>query len=102
MQTSQFNHPLQRIVSRLKCAIESERYDEARSVLAEYHSCVTGLCKKGDGAPSEEEVMGLINWACRALMVARAHTIDQYQFLSDSRVYASFCDPDRKTCRLTL
>ena len=101
-QTLQLDHSLQRIVSRLKCGIESERYDEARSVLAEYCSCVTSLREKGCGAPSPEEVMGFMNWACRALMVARAHTIDQYQLLSDSRVYASFGDPDRKTCRLTL
>jgi len=89
-------------VSRFKCAIESERYDEAQSVLTEYHSCVTSLCKKGDGAPSKDEVMGLMNWARRTLMVARAHTIDQYQSLSNSRVYASFGETDRKTYRLTL
>jgi len=101
-QTFQLDHPLQRIVSRFKCAIESERYDEAQSVLAEYHSCITSLCKKGDGAPSKDEVMGLMNWARRTLMVARAHTIDQYQLLSDSRVYASFGEPDRKMYHLTL
>jgi hypothetical protein len=99
--TSELDHSLQRIVSRLKCAIESEQYDEALLILSEYRASVTSLCE-GDAAPSQEEVVGLMNWALQTLRVAQAHAIDRYQLLSDSRIYSSGPDPERKTWRLTL
>src|SRR2546421_12526347 len=86
------------VATRLRDAIESERYQDILPLVTEYSACVAALCESGVGAP-QEQVMELIEWAQRTLSVARAHASDQFQLLSDSRVYTA-SSPDRKTWQM--
>ena len=88
------------LAARLREAIESERFEEALSLLTAYSACVTALCESGD-CPSQRQVMEFMDWALRSVTAARAHASDQFQLLSDSRVYAA-SNPDRKTWQMML
>src|SRR5258706_16475173 len=88
------------LAGQLREAIESERYEEALPLLAQYSACVADLYRSGDSQSApEQQVRELMQWAHRALTTARAHASDQFQLLSDSRVYSA-SDPDRKTFQM--
>jgi len=86
---------------RLRQAIESEHYEEAQTLLTEYSVCVARECESGGDRPAPDQVMELMQWAHRAVSAARAHASDQFQLLSDSRVYTT-PNPDRKTWQMML
>ena len=90
------------VESRLKEAIESERYDAALSLLTEYSACVAGVYESGDGgAATELKVKELMSWAYRAILTARADAAGEFQLISDSRAYTA-PDSDRKTWQVML
>ena len=90
------------IATRLKEAIDSERYKEALPLLAEYSACVARMYESKSGeAPPQKQVMELMQWAQRTLSAARAHASDQFQLLSNSRVYTA-SEPDLKTWQMML
>jgi hypothetical protein len=51
--------------------------------------------------PPEKQVNDLMEWIHRSLAASRAHAVDQFQLLSDSRNYSSPA-PDRKTWQVML
>ena len=90
------------IESRLKEAIESERYTDISALLDQYAACVSEIYRSGQGGPAEEQkVKELMSWAHGALTAGRAHAVGQFQRLSDPRPYAS-PNPDRNTWQLML
>jgi len=90
------------IESRLKEAIESERYADVSDLLKQYSACVAEMYESGHGGTAEEQkVKALMSWAHDALTAGRAHAVGQFQRLSEPRPYTS-SNPDRKTWQIML
>ena len=89
------------LAASLREAIESERYEDALPLLAEYSACIAQIWASGGESPIIEQAMELMQWAHRTVAASRAHANDQFQLLSDSRVYSA-PNPDRKTWQLML
>ena len=85
----------QSIEFKLIAAVESERFEELPALLAEFSAHVASM-----DVPPEKQVNDLMEWIHRSLATKRAHALDQFQLLSDSRPYSS-PERDRKTWQVT-
>jgi hypothetical protein len=86
----------QSIEFKLIAAVESERFEDLPALLAEYSAHVANM-----DVPPQKQINDLMEWLHRTVSASRAHALDQFQILSDSRSYSS-SDPDRKTWQVTL